>query len=85
MEFKQVIRERYSCKKYSPKHVPDEVLGRILEAARLAPTAKNLQEHHIYVCQSPGVLAKIDEATPCRYGATTVLAEIGRASCRERV
>lgn len=40
MEFKQVIRERYSCKKYSPKHVPDEVLGRILEAARLAPTAK---------------------------------------------
>lgn len=74
MEFKQVIRERYSCKKYSPKHVPDEVLGRILEAARLAPTAKNLQEHHIYVCRSPGVLAKIDEATPCRYGATTVLA-----------
>ena len=74
MEFKQVIRDRYSCKKYSPRQVPEDALGRILEAGRLAPTAKNLQEQHVYVCRSPEALAKIDEATPCRYGATTVLA-----------
>ena len=41
---------------------------------RLAPTAKNLQEQHIYVLQSPEMLAKVDAATPCRYGAPTVLA-----------
>ena len=35
----------------------------------MAPTAKNLQEQHIYVCQSPEALAKIDACTPCRYGA----------------
>ena len=45
----------------------------ILEAGRLAPTAKNLQEQHIYVVQSPEGLAKIDAASPCRYGAPTVL------------
>ena len=45
----------------------------ILEAGRLAPTAKNLQEQHIYVIQSQEMLAKIDNATPCRYGAPTVL------------
>ena len=45
----------------------------IIEAGRLAPTAKNLQEQRIYVLQSEEALAKIDKATPCRYGAPTVL------------
>ena len=42
-------------------------------AAQAAPTAKNLQEQHIYVVQSAEGLAKIDSVTPCRYGAPTVL------------
>ena len=73
MEFKDVIRNRYSCKKYSDRQVEKEKLNAILEAGRLAPTARNLQEQHIYVVQSAEMLAKIDEATPCRYGAPTVL------------
>ena len=74
MEFKEVIRKRYSCKKYSDRKVETEKLEAILEAGRLAPTAKNLQEQHIYVIQSPEMLAKIDAVTPCRYGAPTVVA-----------
>ena len=74
MEFKEVIRNRYSCKKYSDRQVETEKLEAILEAGRLAPTAKNLQEQHIYVIQSPEMLAKIDAVTPCRYGAPTVVA-----------
>ena len=73
MEFKEVIQKRYSCKKYSDRQVESEKLNAILEAGRLAPTAKNLQEQHIYVLQSEEMLAKIDAATPCRYGAPTVL------------
>ncbi len=73
MEFKQVVKNRYSCKKYSDKPVEPEKLDAILEAGRLAPTAKNLQEQHIYVLQSADALAKVDAATPCRYGAPTVL------------
>ena len=73
MEFKEVIKARYSCKKYSDRQVEKEKLDAILNAGRLAPTAKNLQEQHIYVLQSPEVLAKIDAVTPCRYGAPTVL------------
>jgi len=73
MEFKEVVKNRYSCKKYSSRQVEAEKLAAILEAGRLAPTAKNLQEQHIYVVQSPEVLGKIDELTPCRYGAPTVL------------
>lgn len=73
MEFEKVVRERSSCKRYDPsKEVEKEKLLRILEAGRLALTAKNLQEQHVYVVQGEA-LSKIDEATPCRYGAPTVL------------
>ena len=42
MEFKDVVKERYSCKKYDSRQISDEQLAAILEAGRLAPTAKNL-------------------------------------------
>ena len=73
MEFKEVIKARYSCKKYSERQVESEKLNAILNAGRLAPTAKNLQEQHVYVLQTADSLAKIDAVTPCRYGAPTVL------------
>lgn len=73
MDFKDVVRNRYSCKKFSDKQVEGEKLTAVLEAGRLAPTAKNLQEQRIYVVQAEQMLAKIDQVTPCRYGAPTVL------------
>ena len=60
MDFSEVVKNRYSCKKFSGKKVEKEKLDRILAAGQAAPTAKNLQEQHIYV-------------TPCRYNAPTVL------------
>ena len=74
MEFMEVVKNRYSCKKYSDKKVEAEKLAQILEAGRLAPTAKNLQEQKIYVLQSEEVLAKVDKHTPCRYNAPMMLA-----------
>lgn len=74
MEFSEVVKNRYSCKSFSDVCVKKEQLEAILEAGRLAPTAKNLQEQRIYVIQSNEGLAKIDELTPCRYGAPVVLA-----------
>ena len=73
MEFKEVVKNRYSCKKFSARQVEPEKLNAILEAGRWAPTAKNLQEQHVYVLQSEEALAKIDTVTPCRYGAPTAL------------
>ena len=73
MDFKEVIANRYSCKKYSGRMPEAEKITAILEAGRLAPTAKNLQEQHIYVLQSEESLKKLDSVTPCRYGAPVVL------------
>lgn len=73
MEFTQVIENRYSCKNFSARQLAPAQLDAILAAGRVAPTAKNLQEQRIYVIQSAQWLAKIDTATPCRYGAPTCL------------
>ncbi|MBQ4080146.1 MAG: nitroreductase family protein [Thermoguttaceae bacterium] len=73
MEFKSVIKERYSCKKYDGRKPNRAALDAILEAGRLAPTAKNLQEQRIYVLESDASLAKFDKHCPCRYGAGTVV------------
>ena len=73
MDFMETVKNRYSCKNFDGRPVPQDKLNAILEAGRLAPTAKNLQEQHIYVAQTPQALAKIDGVTPCRYGASTVL------------
>lgn len=71
MEFTQVVENRYSCKNFSGRKVEAEKLQVILEAGRVAPTAKNLQEQRVYVVQSEERLKKIDAVTPCRYGAPT--------------
>ncbi len=71
--FLDVVRDRYSCRSFKAEQVSKQQLDYILEAGRLAPTAKNLQEQHVYVCQSPESLAKIDDVTRSRYGAPTCL------------
>lgn len=73
MDFIKLASDRFSCKKYDGRKVPKDKLDLILEAGRLSPTAKNLQNYHIYVIESEEALAKVDEVTPCRYGASTVL------------
>ena len=74
MEFEQLFRERYACRKFLNKTIEKELLDKILEAARLAPTAKNQQPFRIFVIESEESLKKIDEVSPCRYGAPVVLA-----------
>ena len=73
MEFEEVIRKRISVRKFSDRKLEKEKLDKILEAGRLAPTAKNNQPIKIYVVKSDEGINKIDKATRCRYGAKTVL------------
>ncbi|MCS7120921.1 MAG: nitroreductase family protein [Nitrososphaerota archaeon] len=43
MDFYEVIRTRRSIRSYRPDPVPEEVLNRVLEAARIAPSGSNRQ------------------------------------------
>ncbi len=49
MEFQDLVRRRYSCRAYRPEPVDEAALERILEAARLAPTAANRQPFRVVV------------------------------------
>ena len=64
MEFFELVKDRFSCRKFSSKPVEDEKLNKILEAARLAPTAKNAQPVKIWVIKSPEALEKIKSSAP---------------------
>jgi len=44
MEFFECVEKRYSCRSYQDRPVEEEKLERIMEAARLAPSAANRQE-----------------------------------------
>ena len=45
----EAIRRRYSCRAYQDRVVEGEKLAQIFEAARLAPSAKNLQDWRFVV------------------------------------
>ncbi|MBR3209638.1 MAG: nitroreductase family protein [Bacilli bacterium] len=77
MDFEEIIRKRTSVRKFSEKELEQDKLDKILEAGRLAPTAKNNQPFKIYVVNSEEGLMKIDKASKCRYGAKTVLIVCG--------
>lgn len=77
MEFEDIIRKRTSVRKFSNKKIEQKALNKILEAGRLAPTAKNNQPIKIYVVNSNNGIEKIDKASKCRYGAQTILIVCG--------
>ena len=44
MNVAEAIRKRYSCRSYQDRQIEEEKLDAIVEAARLAPSAKNIQD-----------------------------------------
>jgi len=53
MDVSQAIRERSSIRNYEPREIPEAHLNKILEAARLAPSASNLQLWKFVVIKDP--------------------------------
>ena len=70
--FMDLARARFAVREDAQTPVEQAKIDSILEAGRLAPTAKNVQPQHIYVLQSPEAIAKINELTRCAYHAPVV-------------
>ena len=62
MELAEAIQKRRSIRKYLPRKVENDKLDRVLEAARLAPSAKNLQEWRFVVFRDEGRRKRLAEA-----------------------
>ena len=59
----EIMRDRRSIRRYRRDPVPEETLGRVLEAARLAPSAKNLQPWRFIVVRDPATKAALAKAS----------------------
>ncbi len=68
MDFMELAKRRCSVRTYEDRKVEPEKLERILEAARIAPTAKNLQPVKLLAVQSGEGLEKVGKAANI-YGA----------------
>jgi nitroreductase len=65
MDFQKAITERKSIRKYNTnKAIPEDVLIRIFEAARIAPSACNIQPSHFIVITDPAVKEQMKEVYP---------------------
>jgi len=58
----EIIKKRRSVRRYSSQEIREEVIKEILEAARLAPSAKNLQEWKFIVVRDRATREKLAEA-----------------------
>jgi len=56
------IKKRYSCRSYLDKPIEQNKLDEILEAARLAPSAKNLQDWRFVIVTDKGKKRQLAEA-----------------------
>ena len=75
MELYDAMRTAFAARDFTGEPVPDEVLHRILEHARFAPSGGNRQGWHVIVVRDPAkraALAPLIEPTFKRY-----LAEVG--------
>ena len=59
MDFATVIKTRRSVRAYADKPIPDAVLGRILEAVRLAPSACNFQPWRFIVVKDTATRSQL--------------------------
>jgi nitroreductase len=62
MNVMEVIQKRRSIRKYKPDDIPQEVLNRLLEAVRLAPTGTNCQAWKFIVVRDKETKAKVVDA-----------------------
>lgn len=75
MDFYELVKARRSIRSYKPVAVGEDLVKRVLEAARLAPSWKNLQcWRFIVVCSEEskaGILAAIPDANPGKKAIAT--------------
>ena len=60
MDFQELIRIRRSIRAYHPTELAEDVLQRVLDAGRVAPTACNLQPFQLVVVTDPEVRAQFN-------------------------
>ncbi|MCS7304786.1 MAG: nitroreductase family protein, partial [Thermoguttaceae bacterium] len=62
MDFFELLNRRRSIRKYKSEKIPAEVLEKIYEAIRQAPSAGNLQAYEVFLVEERGRLGQLARA-----------------------
>ncbi|MCM8767652.1 MAG: nitroreductase family protein [Candidatus Omnitrophica bacterium] len=63
MEFLKILKERRSIRKYQEKEIPKDIIEEIINCARFAPTAINIQPWEFIVITDKKIKEKIADIT----------------------
>ncbi|MBQ9395431.1 MAG: nitronate monooxygenase, partial [Proteobacteria bacterium] len=72
-DFFELVKSRYSERFYAPTPIEQDKLDKIIEAGRIAPTARNCQPQHFYIIRSQDGLAKLKSVTKYHYNAPAMI------------
>lgn len=61
MDVNDAVMSRLTVREYKPDPIPDEVVHKLLEAGRLAPSSQNLQPWHFIVIRSGETIRRLGE------------------------
>lgn len=61
MEFSDVARTTFACREFTPEPVADDVLYRILDTARFAPSGGNRQGQHVIIVNDVATRKRLAE------------------------
>lgn len=73
MNFLELAKNRYSCRSFMDKPVEQEKLNLILEAGKVAPTARNIQPQRILVITDKEKLEKLNQCTKYGWNAPVIM------------
>ena len=72
-DFLTLAAQRYSVRSFLPRHLPQEVIEQLLQAAHLAPTGCNNQPQRILVLNTDDSLNALKDCTKCHFNAPTAM------------
>lgn len=73
MDFLELAKKRYSERRFDNRPIEGDILEKILEAGRIAPTGCNYQPQRFYLLKSEDAFEKLNSITRYRYGAPIVI------------
>ena len=79
MDIYEAIEKRYSVREYQDKSVEEDKLQRVLNAGRVAPSARNRQEWKFVVVRDPQMRRSLGEAADQAFlaAAPVIIAVVG--------
>ena len=82
MSLVDIILSRRSIRRYEKREIPEEVMKRILEAGRQAPSAKNIQPWHFIVITDDEIKEELSRGRYSKFIGDSPVVIVGCADLR---